>query len=461
MLRRCAAYFSFVRSLANISIIFCTWIAVYYLRFHSGIFSTELGVPPFSEHLLLAPLVCFTCYVTCVWSGLYKSKRVYSLFSQFLDLAKATLLSGVLMLALFYYLRDVPYSRKLLALYIVMLFFGLSLSHFWIMGILRLLRKKGYNLRHYVVIGAGEKGRQLVRDIEQMPWSGLKCLFFVDDDPARIGTEFLGVPVRGPIEEIPGMLNPDDLDEAYLTLSGPAALRAHPVLESLQAAGVTVRIIPDWGSLISLSNPVLVPVGSQVLFSAADSALGGHNIIIKRLFDLMAALVIFIVASVPMLVVALLIKLTSRGPVLYKQTRIGADQREFTILKFRTMSNGTGGEDPPRRTGDNDPRCTRLGRFLRRMSIDELPQLINVIAGQMSLVGPRPEQPHFVRRFSEEYKRYMLRHKVKAGMTGWAQVNGRKRLVYDLYYVRNWSFALDIWILLRTPWHVLRGENAH
>ena len=169
-----------------------------------------------------------------------------------------------------------------------------------------------------------------------------------------------------------------------------------------------------------------------------------------------------------MLIIALLIKLSSEGSVFYRQIRIGIDQKEFEMLKFRTMRNNAEEESRPKWAKPNDGRCTSIGKWLRRTSLDELPQLLNVVRGQMSLVGPRPERPYFVKHFSEEYRRYMLRHKVKTGMTGWAQVNGfrgntsaRKRLVYDLYYVRNWSFAFDLWILLRTPWHVVEGKNAY
>lgn len=468
MLRRCAAHFSFVRSVADIVMIFCIWVAVYYFRFYSGLFSVKLGIPDIREHLLLGPLVAFTCYVTCVWAGIYKSQRVHSLFAQILDLIKATMLSAVFMIAFFYYLMDALYSRKLLVLFSVAMFFGLSLSHVGVLSVLRFLRKKGYNLRHYIVIGAGEKGRQLVRDIRAMSWAGLKCVLFVDDNPDRIGKECLGIPVEGTIDKIPQMVDPDKIDEAYLTLSGAEAQKALKSLEYLQSVGVTVRIIPDWGNLISLSNPVVVPVGSQVLFSAGDSSLGGYNTIAKRLFDLVVSLAILALAAPVMLLIALLIKLIDRGPVFYSQTRVGADQKQFRIIKFRTMADNPARPDTPIWTKPDDARLTGLGRFLRRMSIDELPQLFNVLMGQMSLVGPRPERPFFVKKFSENYRKYMLRHKVKAGMTGWAQIHGfrgntsvRKRLVYDLYYVRNWSFALDIWILLRTPLHVLRGKNAH
>ena len=166
--------------------------------------------------------------------------------------------------------------------------------------------------------------------------------------------------------------------------------------------------------------------------------------------------------------IAVLIKLSSKGPVFYRQTRVGAEQEKFRILKFRTMKVDAEEGNSPQWAKPNDPRCTNIGAGLRKSSLDELPQLVNVLKGQLSLVGPRPERPFFVEQFSEEYRKYMLRHKVKPGITGWAQINGfrghsslRKRLVYDLYYVRNWSFWLDLWILLRTPWQIVKGKNAY
>jgi len=466
MLRRYAVYFSVIRTIADIVIIAFVWTCAYYIRFYSGIFAVTEGIPDIRAHLLLTPLVVFICIATCLWSGLYRSKRAENLFSQILELIKATLLSGLFMLAFLYYSRETPYSRILLAIFIVLLFLGLSLSHICVLCVLKRLRKKGHNLRHYIIIGAGEKAQQLVRDIETMPWLGLKCTAFFDDNVAD-DTKLMGIPVLGPIEKLPELIDVSTIDEVYLALAGERAQKVYPLLENLQYSGLTIRIIPDWGNLISLSSPVVVPIGSQVLFSAGDSPLSNWSAITKRLFDFTVALVMLVILFIPMLIIALLIKISSRGPAFYRQKRIGADQKEFYIVKFRTMKIGAEHDGDPQWTKQNDPRCTTIGRWLRRASIDELPQLLNVLLGQMSLVGPRPEQPYFAKQFSEEYKKYMLRHKVKAGMTGWAQVNGyrgdtsiRKRLLYDLYYVRNWSFSLDIWILLRTPVHILRGENA-
>jgi len=301
-----------------------------------------------------------------------------------------------------------------------------------------------------------------------MSYLGLKCSFFVDDNPALIGTKLLGIPVLGPIEEVLKSTKQGEIDEAYLALDNNSSQKIYPLLASLQSSGIIIRILPDWGNLISLSNTSTIAIGAQTLFSAEDSPLSGPNIIIKGAFDIITASLLLLLLSVPFLIIALLVKLSSKGPVFYKQTRVGMNQKDFTILKFRTMQINTESIKTPQWTMPNDQRCTKIGAFLRRTSLDEVPQLLNVAKGQMSLVGPRPEQPFFVKQFSEDYRKYMLRHKVKTGMTGWAQIHGyrgnsslRKRLIYDLYYVQNWSFWLDLWILFLTPWYLIKGKNAY
>jgi len=468
MLKRYATFVSLFRSIGDICIIGCIWLSVFYIRFYSGVFTATKGIPDFKRHLILTLPVVFICYSGCLFTGLYKPKRAQNVFVQLVDILKASIFGGLFVQTFFYYIQDVPYSRKLMVLFVIMLFTGLVFSHLLTMVIMRRLRAKGYNLRYYAVIGAGQKGQQLVRDIEQMEWLGLKCAFFVDNNPSCIGTKLLGIPVRAPVERLTELVKTEAIDEIYLALSGDEAQKAYPILKSLQSAGVTIRIIPDWGDLASISGATTITIGSQILFSAADSPLDGVNVVLKEVLDRTIALVLLVIFAIPMVLIALLIKLTSEGSIFYKQIRVGMNQKEFMMLKFRTMIVDAEKENGPQWTKNNDSRRTRFGAWLRRTSLDEVPQLINVVKGQMSLVGPRPERPVFAKQFSEEYTRYMLRHKVKAGMTGWAQINGfrgdtslRKRLLYDLYYVRNWSWGLDMWILLRTPWDIIKGENAY
>ena len=468
MLKRYAISVSLLRSISDVCIIAWIWLCVFYVRFYSGLFATTKGIPDFEKHLILTLPIILICSLSCLFMGLYKPKRTQSIFVQFLDIFKTSIFSGLFVLAFFYYLQDVPYSRMLLILFVIMLFAGLIFSHILTMLIMRRLRAKGCNLRYYAIIGVNQKAQQLVRDIEQMGWLGLKCVYFVDDNPALIGTKLLGIPVYGPLDKLTELVETERIDEVYLALSGKEAQQAYPVLKNLQSAGITIRIIPDWGNLTSISGSTAITIGSQILFSAADSPLDGANTIFKEVFDRLGALILLIILMFPMMLIAVLIKLTSRGPVFYKQLRMGMDQKKFMILKFRTMSADAEKEGGPQWAKNNDSRRTKIGVWLRHTSLDELPQLINVIKGQMSLVGPRPERPVFIKQFSEKYTKYMFRHKVKAGMTGWAQINGyrgntslRKRLVYDLYYVKNWSWGLDMWILLQTPRHILKGENAY
>ncbi|OHB49686.1 MAG: undecaprenyl-phosphate glucose phosphotransferase [Planctomycetes bacterium GWF2_41_51] len=468
MLKRYATFVSLIRSVSDIFIIFLVWIFAYYIRFYSHIFSAEKSIPNFKRHLVLTLPIILICYLCCYFTGFYKPKRTQNLFLQLKNIFNAVVLSSLIILAFFYYLQDVPYSRKLLGLFIVFELFGLIFSHFTIMLIMQKLRSKGYNLRYYTIIGTVPTAIQLMKNIEESPWLGFKCAFFIDNNPAYIGTTIMNIPVYGPIEKLSEIVETHNVDEIYLAVKGDESRRAYHILKTLQYSGITIRIIPDWGDLASIGKITIIHIGSTVLFSAADSPLNGINIISKEVFDRIIALLLLIVCMVPMAFIALLIKISDKGPVFYKQKRIGIGRQEFEIIKFRTMQINNDSKNVAQWTKRNDVRCTRVGALLRRFSLDELPQFINVLKGEMSLVGPRPEQPMYAKQFSEEYKNYMLRHKIKTGMTGWAQIHDlrgdtslKKRLLYDMYYVNNWSWLFDIWILLSTPWHILKGKNAY
>jgi exopolysaccharide biosynthesis polyprenyl glycosylphosphotransferase len=317
---------------------------------------------------------------------------------------------------------------------------------------------KGLNLQNVIIIGAGEMGRTVAQKIVQYKDLGFVLKGFLDDERPPGSTVAIdgGIPVLGRVAELVPILERGDIQEVYVALDLNSYGQIQETLKTVHKFAVRVRLIPDLFQLLTLKSNIQDLDGIPVI-SIDEVSLRGGKLVVKRLIDICASVFLLLLLSPVFLVVSLLIKLTSRGPVSYKQRRVGLDGREFNCLKFRTMVANAEKESGPVMCRPGDARITRLGRFLRKYSIDEFPQLVNVFLGQMSLIGPRPERPFFVRDFREKFPKYMLRHRVKSGITGWAQVHGlrqetsiEKRLEYDFYYIQNWSIGLDIRILWMT-----------
>ena len=465
MLKRHFALVNFMRISLDVLMIGILWNAVYYFRFYSGLFNHS-GIPACLRHFLLTVPVVIIVTLCRSWAGIYQSLRIEPTFRQMGRQIQSILLGYMFVVLFLYYSEKTPYTRILLVLFLFALLGGLLASHSVLLLVLHWVRSKGYNQRHYGIIGTGKNAIKLLRDIEASSSFGLRCSFLIDNKPQLEGKTIAGITVHGNIEKLGDLAKETGIDEIYLTLRGPEVVSVYPYLNELQNKGITVRILPDWGPLAQMSRPSAVMIGSSVLFTASESPLTGMNIILKDIFDRVLSCALLCLFSVPMLIIAVLVKLSDKGPVLYRRQRVGMDNRPFEILKFRTMHPQP--DELPGWTVENDQRRTTIGKFLRPMGLDELPQLINVLKGQMSLVGPRPEQLHFTKKFSDEYKKYMFRHKVKAGMTGWAQIHGfrgdsslRKRIQYDLFYIKNWSIWLDLLILIRTPFLILKRKNAY
>jgi Undecaprenyl-phosphate glucose phosphotransferase len=285
--------------------------------------------------------------------------------------------------------------------------------------------------------------------------------------PGKVGTRIRGdVPVLGLVDQVDDVLERNPVDQVIIALPIEDQALVKMLMEQLALRTVDVKVVPDLYQYITLCGG-FEEFGGLPIISLQGGPLNGWNLIAKRVFDVLSALAALILTSPLMALTALLIKLTARGPVLFRQERMGLDGRTFNILKFRTMALDaeSGGARMAER---EDPRLTALGGWLRRLSLDELPQFMNVLRGDMSLVGPRPERPIFIEEFKRQIPRYHLRHKVKAGITGWAQVNGlrgqtsiQKRIEYDLYYIENWSLLLDVKILLRTAFGGFLSKNAY
>jgi Undecaprenyl-phosphate glucose phosphotransferase len=472
MLKKHHQFFASILSFADLCCAVLSWQAAYFLRFRfpplidlfGRLEFKTLPTPP-TEHYKILPLVLAATYFSYKTCGLYRPRRMRWLIGETVDLFKASTLSFVLVLSISFFLFHADYSRTLFLIYFVLSSASTLGGHLLLRGILRRLREKGYNLRRVLVIGAGTTGTEVARRLRANAWMGLQCIGYLDDDPAR--TEEEGCPVLGPLSALHEQIARHQADQVICALPFEEHAKLPELFARLSRETVDVRMIPDQLSFSTLRASVSDLDGLPVL-NLQESPLWGWNRVLKRLMDVVCSAVGLVVLSPVLGIIALVIKCTSRGPILYRQERMGLDGRIFQMLKFRTMR-----ADAEAKTGavwarPDDPRRTGLGSFLRRFSLDELPQLWNVLAGEMSLVGPRPERPVFIQKFRETVPLYMARHKMKAGITGWAQINGwrgntslEKRIEYDLYYIEHWSIWFDLQILIITPFKSLMGKNAY
>lgn len=329
--------------------------------------------------------------------------------------------------------------------------------------ILRALRRRGWNMRHVAIIGVGRLGQITARTLARNTWTGLRVAYFISHHEQTMRDRCLNLPVRGGVRELESILERTRVDAVYLAIPSAMSAQLPQILKRLERFALDVRIVPDVHPRYLPQNMVVSELEGMPILSYRESPMAGLGGILKRGLDISGALVGIVLFAPVMLLIALLIRLSSPGPILFKQQRVSLGGDIFRIWKFRTMRqtarpiDDQQGSNQAAWTARGDPRITRIGRWLRRTSLDELPQLFNVLRGDMALVGPRPERPELIDRFREDWRGYMLRQQVKAGMTGWAQVNGlrgdsslRKRLQYDLFYIRNWSIWFDVRILLLT-----------
>jgi Undecaprenyl-phosphate glucose phosphotransferase len=358
------------------------------------------------------------------------------------------------------------YSRLVMLYFGAIGAFGLVAFRVAVRTVLRALRRRGYDLRPVLIVGVGETVRTVTEMFKDYPELGMHVVGLVTSDGASLASA-PEVPVLGRFAELTAVVEEYQPQEILLALAADEQRHLSELLGSLRDATASVRIIPDVRAHVPLGCNIDHFAGLPVL-RLNDSPMDTWHWLAKRCLDAALSAIGLVVLFPLLLVIAALVKLTSLGPVLYSQERMGLDGRVFKMLKFRSMRVDAEANSGAGWTTKNDSRRTPIGAFLRRTSLDELPQLWNVLVGHMSLVGPRPERPVFVRQFRQQIPDYMLRHKVKAGITGWAQVNGWRgdtslveRTACDLYYIRNWSLDLDLKILLLTLWKGFVNRNAY
>jgi len=430
---------------------------------------TYLGGPTPPATYWVAMLAIALCsLVVFPATGLYRPQRGVSLVEDLRALAYAWIaLLAIGAFLIFVTKTGDTYSRVWVAIWIVGGFILQTTLRLALRLALRFLRRRGYNLRHICIVGAGNLGREVALRLQRAPWSGLSLRGFYDDAPALAGATVDGTPVLGNIDRLPDDLDRGEIDQVWIALPLRAEERIRRLVADLRAYPVQVRYVPDIFGFQLLRHSFSEVAGMPVI-GLTETPMEGLQRALKALEDYVLGGLALLVLSPLLLAIAVGIKLSSPGPILYLQQRVTWNGRRFTMLKFRSMRVGAEQASGPVWSHRGDPRTTPLGAWLRRFSLDELPQLLNVLAGEMSLVGPRPERPEFVARFRQEIPGYMQKHIVKAGITGWAQVNDLrgssdlgKRIQYDLYYIENWSLWFDLRILALTLWHIMASRHAH
>ena len=396
----------------------------------------------------------------------YHRHRVASTIDEFYRIFGAISVATLLTIAFIgFALRDsLEYQRSMMTYAWAASLFTITCGRFLYSRWQRWVQRNGYALERVLIVGTGEVGRTILQKIQYTPGLGYQVVGLIDTNHGP--EQVLGVPVLGHINDIPDIIEACDVSEVIIGLPEASHQELVGLISQCEREKVSIRVFPDVFQIMA-SEVTIGDLGGLPLLTIRDVALRGWKLTLKRAVDVIVSSVLLLLLSPLLMLTALLVKLDSRGPALFVQERMGLDAKPFPMIKFRSMRQDAEAHGPGW-TVANDPRRTRVGTFIRRTSIDELPQLINVLMGDMSLVGPRPEQPAYVEQFQQSIPRYMDRHREKAGLTGWAQVNGLRgdssileRTKYDLWYIENWSLWLDFKILIRTAFKVFNDRSAY
>jgi Undecaprenyl-phosphate glucose phosphotransferase len=465
MLKQKRQLFEFLFMASDLVVVTIAWFVSYWIRFQSDFIEVDKGIPAISHYMSMLPFIWVIWAFVFRWIGLYKPMRGVRRGIEFWLLINAHALALLLLIAATYLFREksVPYSRLVFAYFGGIALFFSVIQRSILRFILREIRRRGYNLRYILIVGAGKVAGDIATRIRYHRELGMQlvgCLARNDQD--KKGPK--GVPIIGIYDDLKDILKKAEIDQVVVALPLEDHQMLPEIINQIGDALVDIKIVPDLYQFVSVGGAIEEFEGLPVI-GVQGSPLDGVNLYFKRLIDLTVSFISLVIFSPIFLTIAFLIKITSRGPVFYRQERVSFDGTRFSILKFRTMAMDAEADGPKWAT-NGDERATTLGKILRSMSLDELPQLINVLKGDMSIVGPRPERPVFIEQFRARIPRYMLRHKVPAGMTGWAQVHGwrgdtsiDKRIEYDLYYIENWSILLDIKILFLTLFRGFKTSN--
>jgi Undecaprenyl-phosphate glucose phosphotransferase len=444
------------------------FILAYVLRFQTGIVPVTKGYPPFTQYLALVPVISLLVPCAFYLQGLYRLRRGRSRVDDFFAVLVGSILAvvfGMFSTVYFqaYYASEAVKLRGALqvsqVVWAIFLVLNIAFSFGSRLTVRHWLERRfraGIGLKRVLIAGAGELGRLVADRILEHRELGFQVMGFIDDRAGGDHLGYRGLPLLGTLDEAGELVQRERIDHLYVALSLDEHGKVVNVIQSASREGVDIKVVPDLLQFIAL-RARLEELDGVPIININDVPLQGFNSALKRSVDLAISFASLVVLAVPLALIALAVRIGSKGPIFYSQVRMSLDGRAFTVFKFRSMYLDAERETGPVFAREDDPRCTAIGRILRRFDLDELPQIWNVLKGDMSIVGPRPERPHFVEQFKQQFPQYMLRHKVRSGITGWAQVNGwrgntsiEKRIEFDLYYIGNWSLRLDLKIMWLT-----------
>lgn len=465
MIKENQKHFNRLQVLIDAFVIVFSYVMAWVIKFQ--ILKNDDGKLPFKVYMLAMVAIVAVYLVLYHMFSLYTPKRVQGRRLELWNIVKANTVGIALILGVLYLIKMIDFSRWMLFYFVVLNVVLETVARNLIRYFLRNIRKKGFNLKHIVLVGYSRAAEEYIDRILDNPQWGYKIRGILDDH-IEAGTEYKGIKVIGRIANLMVILPENRLDEIAITLGLSEYYRLEEIVNLCEKSGVHTKFIPDYNRVIPTKPYTEDILGLPVINIRHVPLTNTFYAAMKRTMDIAGALCAIILFSPVMLFSAIMIKITSPGPLIFKQERVGLHNHTFMMYKFRSMDVQAPEKEKSKWTVKNDPRVTNFGKFMRKTSIDELPQLFNVLKGEMSLVGPRPERPFFVEKFKEEIPRYMIKHQVRPGMTGWAQVNGyrgntsiKKRIEYDLYYIENWTLGLDVKILFLTVFKGFINKNAY
>lgn len=460
-------YFNRLHILLDAIVLAGSYVLAWWLKFEGPFADNSAGAYTMEFYLSALYFIVPAYLILYYMNKMYTPKRTQRIETVITQIFGANVMGAVAFLVCIAVFKISDFSRGLIVIFAVTNTIFIVFERLLVRAALRRFRSKGYNVKHILLVGYSRAAEEYITRIVLNPQWGYVVRGVLDNHLPR-GTMYKGVKVIGSIENLSMILAASHLDEIAVTLS----LADYDILEELvgmcEKSGVHTKFIPDYNSLIP-NKPYTEDLNGLPVINIRYVPLSNtFNAMCKRLVDFLGSLIGIIILSPLLLAVAIIIKCTGKGPIIFKQERVGLHNKPFNMYKFRTMKVQDEKEEAAGWTTKDDPRVTPVGKFFRKTSIDELPQLFNILKGDMSIVGPRPERPQFVEKFREEIPRYMIKHQVRPGLTGWAQINGyrgdtsiRRRIDYDIYYIENWTMGFDIKIMLLTIFRGFMNENAY